>query len=103
MGDGGRYGMRAPADVQGPDCADFPSGLAVAPVLWDYLDQKLQFQFKAGFVGAKQDPDTGVVKPEVGWFISHARVDDGEGKELRKKDDGGLQAWSTMVQKLRDD
>jgi len=78
---GGRYGMGAPADVQGPDCSDFPSGLATAPVLWSYFGQDVQLKFKAGFVGATQDEDTGVVRPLVGWFISHAGVDeDGKGK-----------------------
>lgn len=75
--DGGRYGMGAPFDVQGPDCADFPGGLAAAPVLWDYLGKQIDLKFKAGFVGAEQDQATGTVRPVVGWFIAHA----GQGKK----------------------
>merc|ERR1712107_398052 len=41
------YGMRAPPDVQGPDCADFPNGLAAAPVLWDYYGTDIKLKFKA--------------------------------------------------------
>merc|ERR1712048_832551 len=70
--DGGRYGMRPPSrDVQGPDCSDFPGGLAAAPVVWAYHDKEIELKFKAGFVGAEQDPASGTVKPVVGWFIAH--------------------------------
>lgn len=69
--DGGRYGMDAPHDVQGPDCSDFPGGLAAAPVVWDYFGKDMKLKFKAGFIGAEQDTETGVIKPMVGWFIAH--------------------------------
>lgn len=69
--DGGRYGMRAPPGVQGPDCSDFPKGLAEAPVVWDYNGTEVKLKFKAGFVAATQDPERGVVSPMVGWFIAH--------------------------------
>merc|ERR1712216_623835 len=70
--DGGRYSrMGVPEGVQGPDCADFPGGLAAAPVIWDYNGTEIKLKFKAGFVGAEQDGVTGVVRPTIGWFISH--------------------------------
>jgi len=69
---GGRYGMSAPTGVQGPDCEDFPGGLASAPVEWNYYGESLDLKFKAGFVGAEQDQASGVVRPKVGWFIAHA-------------------------------
>lgn len=69
---GGHYGMHAPEGVQGPDCEDFPGGLAEAPVEWDYLGKSVPLKFKAGFVGATQDRDTGLVRPAVGWFIAKA-------------------------------
>lgn len=78
--EGGRYGMGAPEGVQGPDCVDFPNGLAAAPVEWDYLGRSIPLKFKAGFVGAEQDAETGIVKPLVGWFIAHAGKDEGKGK-----------------------
>jgi len=83
---GGRYGMGAPAGVQGPDCSDFPGGLAAAPVLWDYLGKEIQMKFKAGFVGAEQDIITGVIRPTVGWLIAH----DGGSERGKRKRKGGL-------------
>merc|ERR1712232_573056 len=77
---GGRYGMGAPSDVQGPDCSDFPGGLAAAPVVWDLNGTKIELKFKAGFVGAEQDPGTRTVKPVVGWFIAHDGKDESKGK-----------------------
>jgi hypothetical protein len=82
--DGGRYGMGAPPDVQGPDCSDFPGGLAAAPVVWDYNGKEIDLKFKAGFVGAEQDQITGVVKPVIGWFIAH----DGGNEESKGKGKG---------------
>ena len=67
--DGGRYGMDAPPGCDGPDVADFPKGLAEAPVTWDYHGDEIKLKFKAGFVGATQDAETNVVRPRVGWFI----------------------------------
>merc|ERR1712194_11693 len=88
--DGGRYGMFAPEGVQGPDCSDFPGGLASAPVLWDYKGSEIKLKFKAGFVGAEQDQDTRIVRPLVGWLIAHDGDDErneklgGKGKGKRK-------------------
>jgi len=53
----------------GPECADFPKGLAEAPVTWDYFGVELPLKFRAGFVGATQDPETKTVSPRVGWYI----------------------------------
>merc|ERR1712039_568147 len=69
--DGGRYGMGAPQDVQGPDCSDFPNGLAAAPVVWDYNGTEFKLKFKAGFAGAQYEEDSKIVRPLVGWFIAH--------------------------------
>lgn len=68
---GGHYDMfgAIPKGVDGPDCADFPKGLAEAPVTWLYHGSELKLTFKAGFIGATQDPNTKVVRPKVGWFI----------------------------------
>jgi len=43
--------------------------LAEAPVVWDYHGTTIDLKFKAGFVGATQDKDTGTISPLVGWFI----------------------------------
>jgi len=75
--DGGRYGMGATQDAQGPDCADFPGGLAAAPVLWDYNGSEMKLTFKAGFVAAEQNSVTGVIRPTIGWFIAHDGGEEG--------------------------
>jgi len=66
---GGHYGMNAPPGADGPDCADFPNGLAEAQVVWEYHGSQMDLKFKAGFIGACQDSKTMVVRPRVGWFI----------------------------------
>lgn len=74
--DGGDYGMFAPLGCQGPDVADFPTGLAEAPVLWDYYHTEIKLKFKAGFVGATQDLESGTIRPLVGWFMQKDRESD---------------------------
>jgi len=59
----------------GPDTADFPNGLAAAPVSWNYFGQTIELKFKAGFVGATQESRTGTIKPVVGWFVAKAGTD----------------------------
>ena len=66
---GGRYDMYAPHDVRGPDCANFPSGIAEVPVEWDYHGTNIDLTFKAGFVGATQDIETCTLRPLIGWFM----------------------------------
>ena len=68
-----RYGHgfleNMPDGVVGPDCEHFPNGLANAPVIWNYYGRNTSLRFYAGFVGAKQDPETLVISPQVGWFV----------------------------------
>eukprot|EP00966_Prymnesium_polylepis_P193380 4482448-Prymnesium_polylepis.1 len=72
-----------PKGVDGPDTADFPKGLAEAPVTWDYHGSEMKLKFKAGFIGATQDEQTKVVRPKVGWFIvGAAGVDAGGGEDV---------------------
>jgi len=82
--DGGKYGMGAPLGVEGPDCEDFPKGLASAPVQWDYNGKSIPLKFKAGFVGCEQDGHTGTVRPVIGWLIAHAGTDEGKRKGKSK-------------------
>ena len=56
-------------DAQGPNCCDSPKGLAEVPVLWQYNNTTIDLTFKAGFVAATQDIETGIIRPLVGWFI----------------------------------
>ena len=55
-------------DVGGPSPGAFPSGLARAPFVWNYLGQRFDMQFLGGFVVA-QDPATLALRPEIGWAI----------------------------------
>ena len=38
-------------------------------VTWAYFGVELPLKFRAGFVGATQDPETKTVSPRVGWYI----------------------------------
>ena len=42
-------------------------------MLWEYLGRQIPLAFKAGFVGATQEPASGLVRPRVGWFVAHAK------------------------------
>jgi len=54
----------------GPNVLDFPLGLAVAPVTWQYFTENISLLYKSGFVGVTQDPITKELQPEVGWLIT---------------------------------
>lgn len=49
----------------------FPSGLAIAPFIWDYLGTKLAMEFVAGFAGVAQEA-TGAVRAAIGWAVRDA-------------------------------
>ncbi|RLT10463.1 MAG: DUF4419 domain-containing protein [Planctomycetota bacterium] len=47
----------------------FPSGLARAPFVWEYLGKNFDMEFLGGFVGVAQDSATLALRPEIGWAI----------------------------------
>jgi hypothetical protein len=53
----------------GPTTEAFPSGLARAPFLWNYLDRSFEMEFLGGFVGVRQEADTLRLRPEIGWAV----------------------------------
>lgn len=53
----------------GPPTNEFPSGLSMAPFVWNYLGTEIPMLFTAGFAGVSQDPITGAVRPAIGWAI----------------------------------
>merc|ERR1712232_1108081 len=55
--------------IRGPDILTFGSGLAEAPVKWDYHGKVIELLFRSGFVGAAQDRETKAITPHVGWFV----------------------------------
>jgi hypothetical protein len=68
-------------DLDGPSLGDFPSGLARAPFVWNYLALKFDMEFLGGFVGVMQDSASLALRPEIGWAIREARrgnVESGE-------------------------
>jgi hypothetical protein len=69
------------SDHNGPDIAYFPNGISKAPVLWDYHGTEFNLDLKSGFLGARQDAETGTIRPEVGWFIQMFKSDEDFKKE----------------------
>jgi hypothetical protein len=53
----------------GPTTEAFPSGLARAPFLWNYLGLSFEMEFLGGFVGVRQEADTLRLRPEIGWAV----------------------------------
>lgn len=54
--------------VGAPEYDQFPKGLCVAPVQWEYIMSTFDLNFYSGFLGVKQDDD-GLISPQVGWYI----------------------------------
>ena len=52
----------------------FPSGLAKAPFIWDYVGTRYEMEFLGGFVGVKQDPLSLFLRPEIGWIVREAKT-----------------------------
>ncbi len=53
--------------------SNFPSGLANVPFVWEYFEDRLNYEFLAGFVGTYQDSDFNV-RPEIGWAVREVPV-----------------------------
>jgi hypothetical protein len=61
-------------DLGGPSPGVFPSGMARAPFVWSYLDQRFDMEFLGGFGGVAQDAETLTLKPEICWAIRQGVV-----------------------------
>jgi hypothetical protein len=46
-----------------------PSGLSIAPFIWNYYGTKYPMEFVAGFVGVEQAEDTLALRPKIGWGV----------------------------------
>merc|ERR1719295_2251096 len=66
----------------GGDVNDYPTGLAKAPVSWDYHGKELNLQFVAGFIGYQQDAKSLEICPNLGWCIVHGN---GDGNDKKNK------------------
>jgi hypothetical protein len=51
----------------------FPSGLSIAPFVWQYLGTRIPMEFVAGFAGISQREDDLSVRPAIGWAVREAR------------------------------
>jgi hypothetical protein len=59
-----------------------PTGISIAPFVWEYHHTKLDMEFLSGFVGFSQDPRTLSLRPEIGWAVIEKSVDPIEPDEL---------------------
>jgi len=67
---GGGPKDRLPSDeVYGINQKNIPTGLSSCPVVWNDRGKKVDLEFRAGFLGVTQDPETGTLSPEVGWVL----------------------------------
>ena len=55
----------------GPTLGSFPTGLSVAPFVWDYLGTTYPMEFIAGFAGFGQNADMSV-QSAIGWAVRDA-------------------------------
>jgi hypothetical protein len=62
--------------ADGPTIESLPGGLSKAPFRWEYLDTTFAMEFLGGFVGVAQDAETLALRPEIGWAVREAPVED---------------------------
>lgn len=70
---------------------DLPSSLCKVPFEWDYLHQRYNMEFLAGFTGFTQDVESLQVRPKIGWAVREV-VDNGAAEG-----DGDLENESTHI------
>jgi hypothetical protein len=71
----------------------FWSSMNSAPVEWTYHNQKLQLDFRTGFVGALQDAETGELVPQLAWAVVYTCA--------CKRPAQAVQSTSKVVDKVR--
>jgi hypothetical protein len=50
----------------------FPGGLVRVPLTWAFFETSYPMEFLTGFVGVRQDRQTLVLRPEIGWAVREA-------------------------------
>jgi hypothetical protein len=63
----------------GPTSDQFPSGMSVAPFIWEYLGTKIPMEFLGGFIAVSQNPEALAVRPAIGWAVRERRESAGAG------------------------
>jgi hypothetical protein len=61
-----------PRDPRGLALNEIPTGFSIVPVQWQCNGNSIPLQFRAGFIGVTQDPETKYISPEVGWVLQSA-------------------------------
>lgn len=56
----------------GPTLGDMPTGISIAPFVWEYLGKPYSMELLGGFMGTSQDQDTLAIKPAIGWAVRDA-------------------------------
>jgi tetratricopeptide (TPR) repeat protein len=46
-----------------------PAAISSAPIQWEYLGEKLDYEFLSGFMGIEQDRKTLALRPKIGWAV----------------------------------
>lgn len=49
--------------------SDFGSSIVRVPFVWEYLGTEFDMQFLAGFCGVSYDPETELLRAEIGWGV----------------------------------
>lgn len=64
------YIEREPGEfMEGLETNQFNSGLSKADFIWDYFKIKYEMEFLSGFIGIKQDKNSFMLRPEIGWLV----------------------------------
>jgi len=54
---------------EGISLGELPSGLSQVPFLLKIRQSEVPLQLLGGFIGVKQEPDSGILQPELGWAV----------------------------------
>ena len=53
---------------RGPDPIKFPTGISIAPIIWDYFGTRYDYQFVAGMIGSSVTEEKHLT-PTIGWYV----------------------------------
>ena len=62
--------------------AKFGNSIARVPFVWDYLGKNYDMQFLAGFCGVSYNPETELLRAEIGWGVRDPQAGDLEEQDI---------------------
>ena len=68
----GKHLLKKPGTFQGVTDSQLPSSASQVPFVWDYLDQKFDYQFLAGVLTVQQHQESRAIRPRIGWAVRQA-------------------------------